>query len=69
MPRVRPVLIDRLRREGFVTVEEASRLTDVAERSIRTWTRNGKVAVRRVGSLVFVNRQSLDRQVGLERAS
>lgn len=69
MPKARTVLIERLEREGYITVPEASRLTDVAERSIRTWTRTGRVDVRRVGGLVFVNVESLRRVAGMEAAS
>jgi hypothetical protein len=64
MPRVRQVLLDKQEAEGFITVPEASKRTAVAERSIRTWTRNGKVRVRRVGGLVFVELASLLEEVG-----
>lgn len=64
MPRVRDVLIEKQEAEGFITVPEASRRTSVAERSIRTWTRTGRVEIRRVGGLVFVELASLKRVVG-----
>lgn len=69
MGKPRPVLIDRLEREGYVTVPRASVLTDVAERSLRTWTRTGRVETRRVGGLVFVKLTSLWAAVGIGAAS
>lgn len=65
MPKVGEALIERLRGEGYVTVPEASERTAVAERSIRTWTRTGRVKVRRVGGLVFVEIKSLNEVVGV----
>lgn len=65
MPKVRPELIDRLRGEGYVTVREASKRTEMSERSIRTWTRSERLNVRRVGRLVFVEIESLNRLAGV----
>jgi hypothetical protein len=70
MPRIRDDLVARQRRDGFVTVAEASRLTDVHPRTIRTWTRRKPemLRVRRVGPmLVFVEVASLLRATGAER--
>lgn len=65
MPRVRPDLVERQERSGFVTVAEASRRSGVCERTIRAWTRTGVVKVRRVGPmLVFVDAASLEAVCG-----
>lgn len=75
MPRVSEVLIERLRHEGYITVPEAAELTKVGERTIRTWTRGtpeaaqraGRVfvRVRKVGSLVFVEKASVCAAAGM----
>lgn len=69
MGRPNVALVEKQAAEGFVTVPEAARITSVSERGIRTWTRTGRVDVRRVGGLVFVNVDSLRRVAGMEAAS
>lgn len=62
MPRIPRDVIDSQRRRGYVTVAEASRISGVNERTIRTWTRHepATVNVRKLGPLlVFVELASL----------
>jgi hypothetical protein len=69
MPRIRGELIERLEGEGFITVPVASALTKVGERTIRTWTRTGRIKIKRVGALVFVELASLCAAAGLPLAA
>lgn len=66
MARVWKPLAERLEREGFVTVAEGSRRTSLTERVIRNWVRAGSVAAKRVGGIVFVEIESLNRAAGME---
>jgi excisionase family DNA binding protein len=44
----------------YLTVQEVARLCGVAERTIRTWTRQGMLPARRMGRLLRIDRRDLE---------
>jgi transposase-like protein len=61
--------LEMMRARGRVCLSEASQRTGIAQSTLRAWVRDGKLAAKKVGGILFVEVGSLDQAAGAEKAS
>jgi predicted site-specific integrase-resolvase len=56
---------ESMRARGWIVLSEASKATGIATSTLRTWVADGKIVAKKVGGIVFVDAESLNRAAGV----